>query len=145
VGTQNGGVFRFAADGQSHRVPGLSHDTALSLGEDREGNLWVGTRAGLQRLSPRRVTRLIDLPIPRALETSPDGSVWVRTHPLTCLHDHMTPTHFHEWDQLTYAASGVMRVHTDTASWVVPPHRAVWVPAGIRHHEEMHAPVSVRT
>jgi AraC-like DNA-binding protein len=57
----------------------------------------------------------------------------------------MTPTHFHEWDQLTYAASGVMRVHTDTASWVVPPHRAVWVPAGIRHHEEMHAPVSVRT
>jgi AraC-like DNA-binding protein len=38
-----------------------------------------------------------------------------------------------------------MRVHTDTASWVVPPHRAVWVPAGTKHSEEMHAPVSVRT
>jgi AraC-like DNA-binding protein len=69
----------------------------------------------------------------------------VRTYPVTCLHDYMTPIHLHEWDQLTYAASGVMRVHTDTASWVVPPHRAVWVPAGVRHHEEMHAPVSVRT
>ena len=46
VGTQNGGVFRFDADGQSHRVPGLSHNTALSLGEDREGNLWVGTDGG---------------------------------------------------------------------------------------------------
>lgn len=75
----------------------------------------------------------------------PDGSVWVRTNPLTCLHDYTSPAHVHEWDQLTYAASGVMHVHTDTASWLVPPHRAVWLPAGVRHTEEMHAPVSVRT
>jgi AraC-like DNA-binding protein len=75
----------------------------------------------------------------------PDGSVWVRTYPLTFLHDHRTPTHVHDWDQLTYAASGVMRVHTEAASWVVPPHRAVWLPAGITHAEQLHAPVSVRT
>jgi AraC-like DNA-binding protein len=56
----------------------------------------------------------------------------------------MSPAHDHEWDQLTYAASGVMRVHTDTESWLVPPHRAVWLPAGIMHAEELHAPVSVR-
>ena len=78
-------------------------------------------------------------------QSRPDGSVWVRTHPLTLLHDHTTSTHAHEWDQLTYAASGVMRVHTDAASWVVPPHCAVWLPAGTVHAEEMHAPVSVRT
>ena len=75
----------------------------------------------------------------------PDGSVWVRTHPLTCVHDSTSPAHDHEWDQLTYAASGVMHVHTETASWLVPPHRAVWLPAGTRHTEVMHAPVSVRT
>jgi AraC-like DNA-binding protein len=75
----------------------------------------------------------------------PDGSVWVRTNPLTCLHDFTSRSHAHEWDQLTYAASGVMRVHTDSASWLVPPHRAVWLPAGIEHTEEMLAPVSVRT
>jgi AraC-like DNA-binding protein len=75
----------------------------------------------------------------------PDGSVWVRTNPLTVLHDHISSTHSHEWDQLTYAASGVMRVHTETATWLVPPHRAVWLPAGVKHTEEMHAPVSVRT
>ena len=75
----------------------------------------------------------------------PDGSVWVRTYPLTCLHDHTTATHAHDWDQLTYAASGVMRVHTEAASWLVPPHRAVWVPARTAHAEEMHAPVSIRT
>jgi len=27
----------------------------------------------------------------------------------------------------------------------VPPHRAVWVPAGVEHSEQMFAPVSVRT
>ena len=75
----------------------------------------------------------------------PDGSVWVRTHPATFLHDHTSNRHAHDWDQLTYAASGVMRVHTNAASWVVPPHRAVWVPAGIMHAEQMHSPVSVRT
>jgi AraC-like DNA-binding protein len=75
----------------------------------------------------------------------PDGSVWVRTYPWTCLHDHTTPAHTHDWDQLTYAASGVMRVHTDAASWVVPPHRAVWLPTGTRHAEQMHGPVSVRS
>jgi AraC-like DNA-binding protein len=77
-------------------------------------------------------------------QSRPDGSVWVRTNPLTCLHDYISAAHVHEWDQLTYAASGVMRVHTETASWLVPPHRAVWLPAGVRHTEEMHAPVSVR-
>jgi AraC-like DNA-binding protein len=75
----------------------------------------------------------------------PDGSVWVRTYPLTSLHDHVSASHDHDWDQLTYAASGVMWVHTAEASWVVPPHRAVWLPAGTMHTEELHAPVSVRT
>ncbi len=75
----------------------------------------------------------------------PDGSVWVRTFPLTLLHDHALTTHAHDWDQLTYAAAGVLRVSTADASWVVPPHRAVWVPAGIAHAEQMFAPVSVRT
>lgn len=75
----------------------------------------------------------------------PDGSVWVRTHPLTMLHDHMLESHVHDWDQLTYATAGVLRVATADASWVVPPHRAVWVPAGIAHTEQMFAPVSVRT
>lgn len=75
----------------------------------------------------------------------PDGSVWVRTYPLTLLHDHTLTTHTHEWDQLTYAAAGVLRVSTAGASWIVPPHRAVWVPAGVSHLEQMFAPVSVRT
>ncbi|MDB5676630.1 MAG: helix-turn-helix protein AraC type [Sphingomonas bacterium] len=41
--------------------------------------------------------------------------------------------HAHDWHQLIYASAGVMTVTTEAGSWVVPPNRAVWVPAGIRH------------
>jgi AraC-like DNA-binding protein len=75
----------------------------------------------------------------------PDGPVWIRTYPLTLERDHVEPPHAHEWDQLTYAASGVLHVETADARWVVPPHRAVWVPAGMTHVERMFGPVSVRT
>jgi hypothetical protein len=37
-----------------------------------------------------------------------------------------------------------MHLHADDATWLVPPHRAVWLPAGMTHVEELHAPVSVR-
>jgi quercetin dioxygenase-like cupin family protein len=41
--------------------------------------------------------------------------------------------HAHDWHQLIYASAGVMTVTTEAGSWVVPPNRAIWVPAGIRH------------
>lgn len=34
------------------------------------------------------------------------------------------------WDQLAFASRGVMTVTTAAGAWVVPPHRAVWIPAG---------------
>ncbi|HXI27967.1 MAG TPA: hypothetical protein VNG89_06085, partial [Vicinamibacterales bacterium] len=79
------------------------------------------------------------------LRQRPDGSIWVRTFPVTLEHDHSIATHAHDWDQLTYAASGVLRVDTAAASWTVPPHTAVWVPAGVQHAEYMFAPVTMRT
>ncbi len=55
------------------------------------------------------------------------------------------PSATHEWDQLTYAAKGFMGLHTATTRWLVPPHRAIWVPAGVEHLEAMYGPVSVRS
>jgi AraC-like DNA-binding protein len=49
------------------------------------------------------------------------------------------------WDQLIYAASGVMSVRTGDDVWVVPPDRAVWVPAGIPHRIEMTGRTAIRT
>lgn len=45
----------------------------------------------------------------------------------------MLRPHAHVWGQLIYSASGVMTVWTEGGSWVVPPHWAVWVPAGASH------------
>src|SRR4029077_1580671 len=106
------------------------------VGVDREVlDVWHGANVRACRCGRLSVLWRLITPM---RQSRPDGSVWVRTYPLTCLHDHRTPAHAHDWDQLTYAASGVRRVHTDAASWVVPPHRAVWVPARTRHAEEMH-------
>ena len=53
--------------------------------------------------------------------------------------------HRHIRAQLVYAVNGVMRVGTEAAAWVVPPLRAVWIPAGIRHQHRMVGDVAMRT
>jgi AraC-like DNA-binding protein len=50
---------------------------------------------------------------------------------------HVIRTHSHPWHQLTFAPRGVMTVRTPDGAWIVPPHRAVWVPAHTRHSVEM--------
>src|SRR5262249_13469712 len=40
------------------RETGLSHDWVRALCEDREGNLWIGTGAGLNSLRPRKAQTL---------------------------------------------------------------------------------------
>jgi len=50
-----------------------------------------------------------------------------------------------DWHGLIYASAGVMSVHTDARSWVVPPHRAVWVPAGTECSIEVSAGLAMRS
>lgn len=59
--------------------------------------------------------------------------------------DHYIPPHAHEWPQLVYATEGVMTVDTDAGAWVVPPHRAVWIPSGFEHAVGMTGSVRMRT
>jgi AraC-like DNA-binding protein/quercetin dioxygenase-like cupin family protein len=44
-----------------------------------------------------------------------------------------TEMHTHARAQLVFAASGTMTVTTERGIWVVPPQRAVWIPAGVKH------------
>lgn len=53
--------------------------------------------------------------------------------------------HSHPRSQLLYATAGVMRVHSGGGSWTVPPQRAIWIPAGIRHELRMAGLVKMRT
>src|ERR1700690_1856969 len=60
-------------------------------------------------------------------------------------HRQLIPEHYHPEDQLIFASHGVMTVRTRQGIWVVPPLRAVWIPAGTPHSVEMSGPVSMRT
>ena len=54
------------------------------------------------------------------------------------------PRHFHNRDQLVYASKGVMTVRTSAGMWIVPPLRAVWIPARTPHEVRMSGAVSLR-
>jgi len=54
------------------------------------------------------------------------------------------PRHAHARAQLLYATGGVMRIATDAAAFVVPPGRALWVPAGVAHTTAMTGAVAMR-
>ena len=56
----------------------------------------------------------------------------------------ITP-HVHPRDQLLYAVTGVMRVETDTEAWIVPPDRAVYLPAGTRHSVAIRGALEMRS
>lgn len=53
--------------------------------------------------------------------------------------------HAHDWHQLLHASEGVMTVEAGTSTWVVPPHRAVWLPAGVEHRVTMRGQVAMKT
>src|SRR5271166_1192397 len=64
-------------------------------------------------------------------ELLPTAAVVVATFPMPAglvFYWHTHPDH-----QLAWAASGVLTVRTKEAAWVLPPTRALWIPAGLRH------------
>jgi AraC-like DNA-binding protein len=54
-------------------------------------------------------------------------------------------THMHREAQLVYAARGTMQVTTPKGRWLVPPDRAVWVPAFLEHSIDVLADIEMRT
>ncbi len=58
---------------------------------------------------------------------------------------HEIPFHQHERSQLLYASTGVMTVATRAGNWVVPPLRAVWIPALTGHQITTSGHLSMRT
>src|SRR5262245_60940450 len=70
--------------------------------------------------------------IARALSTTYSGG--------TCLHPHT-----HQAHQLLFASSGAMTVTGDRTSWMIPPGRAVLIPAGIPHSIRMWGEVAMRS
>ena len=53
------------------------------------------------------------------------------------------PFHSHQRSQLCYAVSGVLSVVTATNSFILPPRRAIWIPAGMTHQVACRGPVQL--
>jgi signal transduction histidine kinase/ligand-binding sensor domain-containing protein len=87
VGTRGQGLWRLnvsreEAEGSVERATtraGLSNNGVESLLEDREGNIWVATSDGLNRLTPHKVAQVTDLGLVRGVQVSPAGDVWIGT------------------------------------------------------------------
>lgn len=80
IGTLNGGVYRFTGEGQFHAIDGLSQNTALSLWEDREANLWVGTDGGglnRVRANPFRVVPAGRDWVVQSVSADTNGGLWL--------------------------------------------------------------------
>jgi AraC-like DNA-binding protein len=80
----------------------------------------------------------------------PDASIQIRTFGVTFGHGQtapprqLVPPANAVWDQLVYATRGVLTVRAAGSAWLVPPHRGVWIGAGVRFQVEMAGIVAVR-
>ncbi|MBR7837038.1 helix-turn-helix transcriptional regulator [Actinospica durhamensis] len=53
--------------------------------------------------------------------------------------------HDHSVNQLCYPLRGVLEISTPLGVWVVPSHRAVWIPAGVPHAHRAYGATEMRT
>ncbi len=58
---------------------------------------------------------------------------------------HHIPLHMHRRGQVLHAVTGIMRVETEQAAWIVPPARALWLPPQWPHSVTMRSHVEMRT
>lgn len=58
---------------------------------------------------------------------------------------HRIAPHWHGRAQFVFAVAGTMRVRTARHAWIVPPSRALWMPAHTVHEIQMHGVVDMRS
>jgi AraC-like DNA-binding protein len=53
----------------------------------------------------------------------------------------VTGWHFHDVHEIEYACRGMVEVKTEAGHYLLPPHQAGWIPAGLRHQTTLNAGV----
>lgn len=69
-----------------------------------------------------------------------DGPSWAQLR-----HRERIVWHDHAVHQLAYPSSGMLIASTASGSWVVPPQRAVWLPAEVAHAHQAYGATKLRT
>ncbi|WP_460527088.1 AraC family ligand binding domain-containing protein [Flindersiella endophytica] len=52
-----------------------------------------------------------------------------------------TGWHLHDVHEIEYACRGLVEVNTEAGHYLLPPHQAAWIPAGLRHQTTLNADV----
>src|SRR5882724_504782 len=86
AGTFGTGLWRYSRGVWSslRKTDGLADDYVLSLAEDREGNIWIGTREGLSQLTDVKfptfgITEGLNADMALSVSASPRGGLWACT------------------------------------------------------------------
>jgi AraC-like DNA-binding protein len=53
----------------------------------------------------------------------------------------VTGWHFHDVHEIEYACRGMVEVKTEVGHYLLPPHQAAWIPAGLHHKTTLNAGV----
>ncbi len=85
-------------------------------------------------VNPHRHARtLARIPLLDPLLYQPHAQRPVRSKMRELNKDTLIMPHTHAWAQLAISTGGVIRVSLPNATYIVPPHRAVWVPPEVQH------------
>ncbi|MGQ0752490.1 MAG: AraC family transcriptional regulator [Betaproteobacteria bacterium] len=87
-------------------------------------------------------------PAPAAIPEHPvqgDLSRAVVTRRTSYPSGHHIKLHWHARAQFAFAVEGTMRVRSARRVWIVPPSRAVWIPARTAHEIHMYGPVAMHS
>ena len=95
---------------------GLVSDENSQVFEDRDGNIWIASLQGLNRLTPHLGTSLVDIGVVRALTLGANGTAWAGTTTGLVELTGVTPR-AHGTSRLVSPAS-VRALHTDRAGLV---------------------------
>lgn len=83
------------------------------------------------RPAPRRPAPAIGPVTPQLFAPSPQRPLRAKQHRMDA--DAQVQPHHHPWAQVALSTSGIIRLTTDTGTYLVPPSRALWVPPGVAH------------
>ena len=103
---------------KSTALTGLSNDAIQCLLEDREGNIWVATLDGLDRLTPHKVSQVVDAGLVNGVQATADGSVWIGN--IDSLIQFVDGTLHQRREPQTVSAPPLSAMHADAAGvlWV---------------------------
>lgn len=89
------------------------------------------TASGRRAASPSPPPPPVGPLTPHLYAPTPERPVRAKAHRLSA--ETRVLAHTHPWGQLTFSASGVLRVSAGRTTCLVPPSRAVWIPPGLEH------------